>query len=716
MLKIFKETVYRLYSKIIGVVHKKLSFKEEDYFFINVTPDNNPKIKALRVKDEKDYALQVPFSFSSALTEKKIAAIVHIYYPELSTEIKNYLLNIPQTTDIFISTSTNEKKNLIEQYFSDYANGSIEVIVFENRGRDIAPMLIGFKEVFYKYDYFIHLHSKKSPHQTNKLLDWRYYLYETLLGTPETVKSILYLLEYDKIGIVFPQHFFYIRPAINWRYNYDTVKKILNKANIIIHSEQLVEFPSGSMFWARTDAIKPLLELNFKFSDFEQEAGQTDGTLAHAIERSFLYLCEKNHLKWIKIAKRSLYPLEKTVLDTKDVKELDTLMLKIYRPLFNEYVFNTNSIYYKYNTYPVKSEKFRINLILHIDDTKKDVDEFIQIVKIMNSFNNKENNFDFRIIADLKIDDKFFKKYFSKYSFCKKIIENDNVNFQIIKPYVGEVISVRQKDIFFTSSWKGAYSGFHILKRQKDFFGITSNLGYIIVNSEYDLATVLMEKEQISHLYKNDDTIAVFYTQELAKSMLKRFNFKQYYFVPYELDSSYISENIKREKIIVVFALTQREEFCFEILRKALALWKKRNTLNSKKWSIVYIDRYSKSIKLNNKKENLDYKKLFNKAMIGITMTYTPSPAKYALEMASMGLKVITDNCFHKNLVAYSKNIFSVNQITESEIVFNLENIIDNIEKNKNFCNKNNIIDQTNIALELFEPFDCLQKITGIKI
>jgi len=44
------------------------------------------------------------------------------------------------------------------------------------------------------------------------------------------------------------------------------------------------------MFWARTKAIKKAFGDNLKFSDFPVENGQLDITLAHFIERSWVYL------------------------------------------------------------------------------------------------------------------------------------------------------------------------------------------------------------------------------------------------------------------------------------------------------------------------------------------------------------------------------------------------------------------------------------------
>jgi lipopolysaccharide biosynthesis protein len=47
------------------------------------------------------------------------------------------------------------------------------------------------------------------------------------------------------------------------------------------------------MFWARTEAIKPLLIKNFGWEDYPEEPLPYDGTVLHAFERLLPFVTEK---------------------------------------------------------------------------------------------------------------------------------------------------------------------------------------------------------------------------------------------------------------------------------------------------------------------------------------------------------------------------------------------------------------------------------------
>jgi hypothetical protein len=82
------------------------------------------------------------------------------------------------------------------------------------------------------------------------------------------------------------------------------------------------------MFWARTAALRPLLDLGLSFGDFPPETGQTDGTLGHAIERLYLYACERAGFGWLKLANPALYIDTGTIVEITSPAVLDQYVMK----------------------------------------------------------------------------------------------------------------------------------------------------------------------------------------------------------------------------------------------------------------------------------------------------------------------------------------------------------------------------------------------------
>ena len=282
----------------------------------------------VRLKKSDDFALKVPLDFDYPPADFKIAAVVHIFYPELAAELKNLLLNIPCAVDVYISTTSPDKKSALEKIFGDFDKGNVTIEIFPNRGRDIAAAFVGFRAIYKNYDVCVHIHSKKSPHDEKRLAGWREHLYKNLLGSPEIVSGILKILADDKVGAVFPQYFAPIRVLINWGENYLATKNYLRGLGIEIDNRHLIEFPAGSMFWFKPKALAPLLDGDLTFENFPEERGQVDGTLAHALERAFLFIVESAGFTWIKIDGDGLKSSSQAELDANILKARHSVLKK----------------------------------------------------------------------------------------------------------------------------------------------------------------------------------------------------------------------------------------------------------------------------------------------------------------------------------------------------------------------------------------------------
>ncbi len=270
-----------------------------------------------------DFSVAVPFGYAPDPGAPRLAAICHIYYDNIASEIQRYLAHIPFGFDVYISTNTPAKKALIEAVFRGWTRGRVEVRVAPNRGRDIAPKLICFKDVYPNYEYVLHLHSKASKH-AGVLATWRGYTYETLLGSPAIVASVFDAFRRrPDLGIVAAQHFEAMRHWINWGDDFKLAQPLARRMGFALSVDKVLDFPSGSMFWARTAALKPLLDLNLAAEDFDAESGQIDATIAHAIERLYFYVCEQAGFGWLKIANPAILANTPAIVPLTSAGDLD---------------------------------------------------------------------------------------------------------------------------------------------------------------------------------------------------------------------------------------------------------------------------------------------------------------------------------------------------------------------------------------------------------
>jgi lipopolysaccharide biosynthesis protein len=275
-----------------------------------------------------DVSAAVPFAYhvSKPARAVRICVVCHLFYDDLAAEMRDVLRAIPFEYDLFISTSDEDKKARIATAFVEFDKGRLEVRIAPNRGRDIAPKLVTFADVYDRYDYVLFIHGKKSA-KSSVGERWRDTLIDGLVGSPATVCSIIELMErHPSVGIVMAQHFEPIRPHLHWDHSFARARKLARRMGFALSRKHVLDMPSGSMFWARPAALAPLLALGLRTDSFPVEKGQTRRTLHHTIERLFLFAAERAGFSWIKVASPRHYSANTTIEPIADVAALDNFV------------------------------------------------------------------------------------------------------------------------------------------------------------------------------------------------------------------------------------------------------------------------------------------------------------------------------------------------------------------------------------------------------
>ena len=277
---------------------------------------------------EQEHSLELPLGYAVNTGASRVGVILHAFHVELVPELIAYISHIPAPADVFVSTDTEHKRTFLEAAFAHWSKGSIAIRITPNRGRDIAPKLVGFADVHNRYELILHLHTKASPHEA-RLAGWRGYLMETLLGSPASVHGIFEAFaRTPALGMVAPQHIDELRPWIRWGGNHTTAEGLAKRMGFSMPHAAPLDFPSGSMFWARSAALRPLLDLHLRFDDFPEENGQTDGTLAHAVERLYFHVCEQAGYDWIKVTALGELHDQSGVTAVANPQELDRFLVR----------------------------------------------------------------------------------------------------------------------------------------------------------------------------------------------------------------------------------------------------------------------------------------------------------------------------------------------------------------------------------------------------
>ncbi|MDE4175251.1 rhamnan synthesis F family protein [Phaeobacter sp. PT47_59] len=218
---------------------------------------------------------------------ERLAVHLHLFYPDMLAQMAVLLARLPCAFDLLVSVPEGADLAGLAQRLRTALPQARQVILQEgpNRGRDVAPWLVSFREEIRRSDLFLHLHTKKSPHGSYHA-GWGDFLGHSLLGSPAVAAQMLDLFAADAgLGLVAPAYWPMLRRAPNYGDSRDLCAHLAARMGLAPLPERCPDFPAGSFFCCRSSLLAPLLDLGLSFSDFPAEAGQICGTLAHAVER-----------------------------------------------------------------------------------------------------------------------------------------------------------------------------------------------------------------------------------------------------------------------------------------------------------------------------------------------------------------------------------------------------------------------------------------------
>ncbi len=628
----------------------------------------------------------------SVIEDTKILGVIHCYYTEIADDILRDISEIKIKFRLLLTTDAIEKKIIIQDLLQKYKlTGNIEV--YPNRGRDVAPFLIGVKHYLKDAQYIFHLHTKKSPHD-ERYYDWGNYIRKNLIGSTQIVKSILKILNDSRVGLIYSDHHKKVVGLRNWGYDFEQCKDLLNRLNISLKGDYLLEFPTGTMFWMRKEVLLKLLEMDIHLSEFEEEKGQVDGTLAHAIERLLVYLTEITGYSHVKvIAEENIDKATGVVmkLGVRDIKY--HLTRRVARILGNAM---RRSKYYDFiqEIYPVAIGKSinarkRLTLLLPTAKPEKIYGGISSALACAKKIYDGMQNADFRIIITSDPVDRSSLKAISELlgiscTLVKSLDDVEGVSVVALAERQYEPIIIRENDQLFATAWWTADLGFRILEQQKEIFNKKAKLIYLIQDYEPGFYPWSIKYAMADATYrKYEDTIAIINSEELYEFISKRYRFFESYLIPYEINrkiEAKLTSSFKNKKIIV-YGRPSVERNCFGIILEGIRLWQASAPVESCQYQIIFVgEDFDKDLIkeidggiLMGKLSLDEYAELLNCSSIGISLMLSPHPSYPPLEMVSAGIITITNKYENKDLSLRSKNIINVNQVTPQGVAEAIE-------------------------------------------
>ena len=228
----------------------------------------------------------------------KIAIFAHLFYENTLDQYTERLAHVDTHIDIYIISSSEDilskcKKKLGERKNSYY-------ILKENRGRDVSALLVAARPYVLKYDFFCFLHDKrvKKSEETGDTELWIKSIQDNLISSNEYVLNVIdTFLTHTQVGVLVPpepigEHI-YAYYHNSWDHDFEPMLELQKEFNLECNlNPRKAPITIGTILWARTASLKKMFEKKWEYIDFPGEPFPDDGSISHAIERSFGFFAQ----------------------------------------------------------------------------------------------------------------------------------------------------------------------------------------------------------------------------------------------------------------------------------------------------------------------------------------------------------------------------------------------------------------------------------------
>jgi len=238
-----------------------------------------------------------PFDYD-ADSPLRILVLAHVFYPEMTDEILDRTDFLPGEYDLVITTPDQERAERIRAALAARRpRGEVEVrVVASNNGRDQAAFLIGCRDLLLSgdHDLVVKLHSKRTPQDAyNVGHHFKRQQFTNLLNSPGYAANLVGLFQRERgLGLVFPPtiHLGYPSLGHGWWANRPAFQALAVELGIRVPVDEVSPLaPFGSMFVARPEALRILVEREWTYEQFGGVEAYQDGGLAHVLERMPVY-------------------------------------------------------------------------------------------------------------------------------------------------------------------------------------------------------------------------------------------------------------------------------------------------------------------------------------------------------------------------------------------------------------------------------------------